>query len=84
MTTEAKTNIALTAFCGDLRSKKFYMLDRLPTEAADFYAPSGHCWCYHTQQPVGPDGELVMPERCGPNRKCYRSALAPPGAPPQL
>jgi hypothetical protein len=75
MKSQPPAKIALTAFCGDLRSKKFFMLDRIPTTPADFYDPSGHCWCYHTQQPVGPDGELVMPERCGPGRKCYRSAL---------
>jgi hypothetical protein len=67
-----------TAFCGDLRSKKFFMLDTIPAKAADFYDPSGHCWCYHTQQAVGPDGELAYPERCGPDRKCYRSALSAP------
>jgi hypothetical protein len=67
-----------TAFCGDLRSKKFFMLDTIPTKAEDFYDPSGHCWCYHTQQPIGPDGEQVMPERCGPKRTCYRSALSTP------
>jgi hypothetical protein len=77
MNSQARTNIALTQFCGDLRSKKFFMMDSIPTKASDFYDPSGHCWCYHTQQPVGPDGELVMPERCGISRKCYRSALAP-------
>ncbi len=72
----AAPDLSITPFCGDLRSKKFYMLATLPTKPDDFYDPSGHCWCYHTQQPVGPDGELVMPERCGPNRNCYRSALS--------
>jgi hypothetical protein len=71
-------NISQTPFCGDLRSKKFYMLDTLPTEPEHFYDPSGHCWCYHTQQPVGPDGRQVMPEKCGPGRQCYRSALTQP------
>jgi hypothetical protein len=69
------TQIALSPFCCDLRSKKYYMLDVLPTEAEHFYDPSGHCWCYHTQQPVGPDGHQVMPEKCTPGRSCYRSAL---------
>jgi hypothetical protein len=78
MTSQSTPSIALTAFCGDLRSKKFFMLHSLPTKPADFYDPSGHCWCYHTQQPIGPDGELVMPERCGPDRNCYRSALSKP------
>ncbi len=76
MDSKTVENITQTAFCGDLRSKKFFMLNHLPSQPADFYDPSGHCWCYHTQQPVGPDGELVMPERCGPGRGCYRSALS--------
>jgi hypothetical protein len=67
-----------TPFCGDLRSKKFFMLDVMPAKEEDFLDPSGHCWCYHTQQPVGPDGELVGPEYCRPGRKCYQSALAKP------
>jgi hypothetical protein len=78
MTSSTTPIITQIPFCGDLRSKKFFMLDTIPTKAADFYDPSGHCWCYHTQQPIGPDGELAMPERCGPTRKCYRSALSTP------
>jgi len=69
-------NVPLTPFCGDLRSKKYYMLDRIAAEADDYMDPSGHCWCYHTQQPVGLDGQHAGPEHCGPGRKCYRSALA--------
>ena len=64
-----------TPFCGDLRSKKFYLLDRIATTAEDYLDASEHCWCYHTQQVVGPDGRIVMPERCVPGRSCYRSAL---------
>jgi hypothetical protein len=70
-----KTDVSLTPFCGDLRSKKYYMLDTLPTAPEHFYDPSGHCWCYHTHQPIGPDGKQVMPEKCVPGRGCYRSAL---------
>lgn len=66
-----------TPFCGDLRSKKFFMSDQIATTAEDYLDASGHCWCYHTQQVVGPDGEIVMPQRCVPGRSCYRSALAP-------
>ena len=72
------STVPQTAFCGDLRSKKYYMLDTIATVADDYLDPSGHCWCYHTQQPVGPDGQQVLPERCGPQRKCYRSALSAP------
>jgi hypothetical protein len=64
-----------TRFCGDLRSKKFFMLDTIPSEPGQYYDPSGHCWCFHTQQPIGPDGRQVSPEECGSERRCYRSAL---------
>jgi hypothetical protein len=73
-----RTTVPLTPFCGDLRSKKYFMMDAIPTEAEHFLDPSGHCWCYHTQQPIGPDGHQVAPERCGVGRRCYRSALESP------
>jgi hypothetical protein len=66
-----------TPFCGDLRSKQFFMLDGVAQKAEDYLDASNHCWCYHTQQTVGPDGGIVMPQRCVPGRSCYRSALAP-------
>ncbi|MGD0388498.1 MAG: hypothetical protein ABSC42_06025 [Tepidisphaeraceae bacterium] len=64
-----------TPFCGHLRSKKFFLSDQIANSAEDYLDASGHCWCYHTQQVVGPDGNIVMPERCVPGRSCYRSAL---------
>jgi len=64
-----------TPFCGDLRSKKFFMTDQIAARAEDYLDASGHCWCYHTQQVVGPDEQFVEPERCVPGRSCYRSAL---------
>lgn len=71
--------VVQTPFCGDLRSKKFFLLNRIADKAEDYLDPSRHCWCYHTQQVVGPDGNIVMPERCGPERGCYRSGLEIPG-----
>jgi hypothetical protein len=65
-----------TPFCGDLQSKKFS--GRIAQSAEEYLDASGHCWCYHTQQAVGPDGGLVEPETCVPGRKCYRSALEKP------
>ena len=62
--------------CIRLRSKKVYALDRRPETAEDVLDGSGHCWCHHTQQPIGPDGLHVLPEQCVPGRVCYRSALA--------
>ena len=62
-------------FCGSLRSKKFFMLDSLPTQSEDFLDASNHCWCRETQQVIGLDGRRVSPEQCVPGRSCYRSAL---------
>jgi hypothetical protein len=62
-------------FCGSLRSKKFFMMDGLATEAAQYLDSSNHCWCRITQQVVGPDGGRVQPNRCVPGRSCYSSAL---------
>ncbi len=67
----------LTPFCGELRSKKFLTLDVIPSQADEYFDRSGHCWCYHTQKPLGPDGELVGPHECNVGRSCYRSALSP-------
>ena len=71
-------NVIQTPFCGELRSKNDFLLDAIPTSEDDFLDASGHCWCYHTQQPLGPDGGHVAPDLCGPDRPCYRSALAQP------
>ena len=65
-----------TPFCGELRSKKYFLLDTIPSQASDLLDGSGHCWCHHTQQPIGPDGLHVLPDLCGPGRSCYRSGLS--------
>jgi hypothetical protein len=62
-------------FCGSLRSKKFFMLDVIPSAPEDYIDASNHCWCRETQQVIGLDGGRVTPERCVPGRSCYRSAL---------
>ncbi len=67
-----------TPFCGDLRSKKYYMYDQILTEAEDYHDASGHTWCYNTQIPIGPDGQRAAPEYCTPDRSCYRSAFQEP------
>ena len=80
-TTPAKTTpleVLPTPFCGDLRSKKYYLRDEILTNAEDYHDGSGHTFCYHTQMPIGPDGARAAPEYCTPDRKCYRSALAEP------
>jgi hypothetical protein len=72
----ASSGLLVSPFCGELRSKKFFMLNRMPTEAAHYLDDADHCWCYVTQQVIGPDGGKVDPQRCAPGRACYRSALA--------
>jgi len=62
-------------FCGSLRSKKFFMLASMATNAEDYLDASNHCWCRETQQVIGPDGGRVSPDRCAPGRSCYSSAL---------
>lgn len=64
-----------SAFCGALRSKKFFMTAALPTEAADYMNGSNHCWCRETQQAIGPDGGMAQPDHCVPGRSCYSSAF---------
>ena len=80
-----KLDVIQTPFCGDLRSKKYYMSDRILTEAEEYHDASGHTFCYHTQMPVGPDGYRAAPEYCTPGRGCYRSAFEepPPYVPPR-
>ena len=62
-------------FCGQLRSKKFFKLDRLATSAADYIDSANHVWCCETQEVFGPDNNRVEPEKCGPGRACYNSAI---------
>ena len=74
----AKLDVLKTPFCGDLRSKKFYLRDEIITNAEDYHDASGHTFCYHTQMPIGPDGSRAAPEYCTPGRGCYRSAFEEP------
>ena len=64
-----------SAFCGSLRSKKFFMLDGLATESSHYLDASNHCWCRETHGVVGPDGGRARPSGCVPGRSCYVSAL---------
>ncbi len=64
-----------SAFCSSLRSKKFFMIDALPTDASEYLDASNHCWCRTTQQVVGPDGGSVHPDSCVAGRDCYTSAF---------
>jgi hypothetical protein len=62
-------------FCGQLRSKKFFMLDRLAASAEDYIDGANHVWCFETQEVIGPDNCRVAPDNCIPGRSCYVSAV---------
>jgi hypothetical protein len=62
-------------FCGSLRSKKFFLLDRLASSADDYLDAANHVWCCETQEVIGPDNRRVDPDACGPGRACYSSAV---------
>ncbi len=72
---ENESTVIQSPFCASLRSKKFFMLDSLATDAHQYLDASNHCWCRETQQVVGPDGGRVHPNQCVPRRACYSSAL---------
>lgn len=65
----------LSPFCGNLRSKKYFMLDRLATSAEDYIDSANHVWCCETQEVIGPDNRRVEPQQCTPGRTCYSSAV---------
>jgi hypothetical protein len=69
------SSVVETPFCGALRSKKFFMVDSIATDASQYLDASNHCWCRETQQVIGPDGGRVQPNRCVPGRECYSSGL---------
>jgi hypothetical protein len=65
----------LSPFCRELRTKRYFFLQEIATEAHQLQGPSNHCWCRLTMQTLGPDREFVHPNHCGPGRACYRSAF---------
>jgi hypothetical protein len=71
---EAEGNaFAQSPFCRNLRSKKYFFLQGVPTKESDLVDGSNHCWCFRTVQSIGPDGEWVHPSECTSARDCYRS-----------
>jgi len=51
------------------------MLDRLATSADEYLDAANHVWCRETQEVIGPDNRRVDPDKCGPGRSCYSSAV---------
>lgn len=67
------TATRISPFCAALRSKKFYFLERPPQVPADLLDASNHCWCLHTMQALGPDGEQADPQGCTAGRACFEA-----------
>ena len=61
---ETAPAVAQSVFCRELRSKRYYFLDHMPTEEAHILDGSNRCWCRLTMQVVGPDGDMAHPEGC--------------------
>lgn len=75
MANEANSSPIQSMYCGSLRSKKFFMRDQLATSADDYIDSANHVWCCETQEVIGPDNNRVDPDKCGPGRSCYSSAI---------
>jgi hypothetical protein len=65
--------VAQSVFCRELRSKRYYFLEQMPTEEDHILDGSNRCWCRLTMQVIGPDGDMTHPTDCRPGRSCYRS-----------
>lgn len=66
----ANPPVAGHATCRCLRSKEmFYEVEG----GADpiHNSGSGIFWCIHTQNCLGPDGQVAEPKNCSPVRNCY-------------
>ena len=69
--------LPLLEICKHLRNKKMSYMSLAeairPRSDRDENAigNGAHSWCFHTQGPVGPDGERVTTEACGPARRCH-------------
>jgi hypothetical protein len=63
--------------CAELRSKRYYFLERAPASVAELLDASNDCWCARTSAHIGPDGDVVAPELCcWPERGCFRPVPA--------
>jgi hypothetical protein len=57
--------------CRLLRSKRMFIdVEPDPTVPS---MDSGSCWCVHTQNCLGPDGQVVSPEDCSSERICFEA-----------
>lgn len=62
--------VVVTQVCRFLRSKGMYIhAEPDPTVP---YSDGGYCWCIHTMNCLGPDGQVVDRDNCRSGRTCYR------------
>jgi hypothetical protein len=62
---------AVAVRCRCLRSKEMFF-----EAEPDLTIPntsSGLYWCVHTQNCLGPDGQVAEPENCQPGRACFEA-----------
>jgi hypothetical protein len=57
--------------CRHLRSKEMFV--EVPTDLSIPRYHSGHYWCVHSQNVLGPDGKVANEENCRPGRSCFES-----------
>lgn len=62
-------------YCRELRSKRYFFLQRMPVVESDILDSTRSCWCRMTMQVIGPDGARAHPSLCASGRGCYKSAL---------
>jgi len=58
-------------YCQRLRCKEMFVDMGEPFHLKD--SGSGIYWCSHTQNCLGPDGQVVHVEECKPGRSCYEA-----------
>ena len=58
-----------TGRCGLLRTK--WMFIQVEDEPGARHGENGPFWCVHTQNCLGPDGEVANSDNCKPGRSCY-------------
>ncbi len=57
--------------CRCLRSKEMFI--EVQGESNYPHFGSGIFWCVHTQNCLGPDGQVAEPASCKPGRSCYEA-----------
>ncbi len=61
--------------CRHLRSKAIFVAGQMEPPADIEEMGSGHCWCNHTQNVLGPDNHSVDRRECNGGRDCYEATL---------